>query len=248
MRDHKFTPESYEALFDAFIDQETSGTRVDKSVKNEIIANSKAADYVFHEEKIIIELKTLDRNHGSRGHVLSLVDEAIRKRELPPTVKQDWVNRRAPLPKSVTRFVDKKVQNSMKGAVRKANLQLEATKNFLGKGYSGVLIVANLQEMLFGPMEMLKILSFHALDRSSCHIDALLLMTPGVSYVSPSSFPQHYIAPAYAEGKTYLGDFIEPLVKKWIEFEASAFGQKSEVEMKFEIDESSKQARPHDGQ
>ncbi|WP_207766537.1 hypothetical protein [Yoonia maritima] len=71
-----------------------------------------------------------------------------------------------------------------------------------------------------------------------------MLVTPGVSYVANNSHPECYIAPVYAKGKEHLGDFIEPLVAHWIEFEATLLGMTAEVEIVDEFDEKSLMSRP----
>ncbi len=106
-------------------------------------------------------------------------------------------------------------------------------------------MIANLTETMFGPVELLKNFAKHALERRSLAIDAIVLITPGVAYSAEGSLPQHYLMPVYREGKTHLGDFVEPLLESWIDFEALELGQEPDVEIANQIDEKSKSARPN---
>ncbi|WP_371226585.1 hypothetical protein [Roseovarius sp. 2305UL8-3] len=239
-----FTPASFECLFDKFVESELNGCRLDKMLSGKIPDGTKCADYFFPNPGIIIELKTLNKNHGEHDFVLGLVEEGLANFGFPLSRKNDWLNSVAPLPQKVVRFVHGKVQNSIKNTVRKANKQVISSRILLGKKHDSILICANLNELLFGPLELLKYLAGHAMSRSTPAIDAILMISPGVQYSSVSHQVQHYAAPIYADGKQHLGDFLEPFIEKWLEFEAQSLGLYSDIEKVYEFDEDSKTARP----
>jgi hypothetical protein len=234
-----FDAKRFEQLFDQFVKDRTEGRRLDDRARN-----VKCADYFFPNDGVIVELKTLNEDHGDREFTVRLLREAAANLGHQAAVIETWRHGLGPLPLDVRKVVDSKVQNSIKRMVRKANDQIKSTRTILGKKHDSVLIVANLGERLFGPVELLRNIVGHALGRSTLSIDAILLITSGVTYSDGSRLPQHYISPVYAEGKTYLGDFIEPLVGKWVEFEASALGLRPEIEVVRELDSSSLYARP----
>ena len=234
----------FEDLFNQFVRPQTYGRRLDELDDVKASRGAKCADYFFPNDSVIVELKTLNEDHGSLEYVIRLVHEATVRFGHPASTTEAWLSGRERLPKNVASAVDTKVQNSLKNMLRKANDQIKSTRSILKKRHDGILIVANLAESLFGPIELLKNITRHALGRTSLSIDAILLITPGVAYSDGDGPPQHYIAPVYAEEKTYLRDFIEPLVARWIDFEAVSMGLKPEVEKIYEIDESSKIARP----
>lgn len=234
----------FEKLFDRFVREQTLGTRFDESPEISIPRDTKCADYWFADARLAIELKTLNKNHGSREQIVGLIDEGLKKYRCDPAVRNSWLDGRTPLPKNVARFVNGKVQNSIKGAVRKANSQLLATRKLIGNDIKTVLLVANLHERLFGPRELLKYLSGQVLDRNSPQIDATILISPGVAYSSGPEAPWHYLETAYADGMEHLGDLIEPLLNAWIDFEAAALGVQPVVDMSKEVTEQHMRARP----
>ncbi|MCA0272198.1 MAG: hypothetical protein LCH69_09040 [Proteobacteria bacterium] len=244
MTESAFKASSFENLFDRFVAGYNEGRRVDDIFRDVSIASKKSADYFFPNESIIVELKTLNENHNSKERILKLVDDELARKKYRPQLRDEWLNGRAKLPKCVARKVNDRIQNSLKNLVRKANEQIVSTRSLIGARHDAILIVANLNEFLFGPIELLRNLSGHALKRSSPAIDAILLITPGVTYSAGGGTPQHYIAPAFAEGKEYLADFVEPFAESWIEFESQSLGLRSEVEKVFDFDEASLTARP----
>lgn len=234
----------FEELFDRFVATETGGHRLDERDEVKAIRGAKCADYFFPDSNVIVELKTLNENHGDMKFVVDRAREAAARLGHPVSLVDTWLNGAGSLPNDVKRAVDAKLQNALKNTVRKANEQIRSTRSILKKRYDGILVVANLGEYLFGPIELLRNLAGHAMGRTSLSIDAILLITPGVAYSSFGGHPEHYIAPVYSDGKTYLGDFIEPLAEKWIGFEAASLGLRPVVEKVYELDHNSKVARP----
>ena len=239
-----FGAAQFEELFDQFVRAQTDGHRLDERDDVKAMRNAKCADYFFPDSDVIMELKTLNEDHSGREYVVERVHKAAARFRHPASAVNTWLNGEGPLPKDVEKAVNASVQNSLKNAVRKANEQIRSTRSILKGKQDGILVVANLGEHLFGPVELLRNLAGHALGRTALSIDAILLITPGVAYSTDGEAPQHYIAPVYSDGKTYLGDFIEPLAEKWIAFEAASLGQRPVVEKVYELDQMSKAARP----
>lgn len=241
-----FSANTFEKLFDTFVCSWRGGRRLDEMFDNKLPEGTKCADYFFPTERVIVELKTLNENHGYNDLIIRLVGDELVRKGYPLSLRDEWQRGRLALPKAVTRKVDEKVQNSLKKAVRKANEQIMSAQNLLGERCDTLLIVANLNEFLFGSVELLRNLAGHALGRSSLRIDSILLITPGVQYATRGGIPQHHIIPVYDEGKQHLGDFVEPLAEAWIDFEARSLGVVAEIEKVFDLDEDSKFARPVD--
>lgn len=237
-------PRRFENLFDEFVRTQTDGHRLDERTDLGPTSGLKCADYFFPESKIIVELKTLNEDHSDLELIVRLAREAASRLKISESTINAWLRGQAELPAAVVAIVDSKVQNSLKKMVRKANDQIKSTRSILGKRYDGLLIVANLGERLFGPIEMLRNIAGHALGRTTLSIDAILLVTTGVTYSTAGSKPQHYVAPVYADDKEYLGDFVESLASRWIKFEANAFGASPQVEIVREFDQSMLLARP----
>jgi hypothetical protein len=240
----KLSAQSFEQLFDGFVEGFENGRRLDKYLSENIIAGKKCADYFFPDQGKIIELKTLNENHASIERIVQLVDSELARKKYPAALRDQWLLGHGRLPKPVAQKVNDRVQSSLKKVVRKANEQIESTRLIMGEHHDAILVVANLNEFLFGPMELLKYLAGHALRRSTTAIDGILLITPGVKYAVNAGVAQHYVVPVYKDGKQYLGDFVEPLAEAWIDYESKQFGLTSEVEKVFDIDEISKSARP----
>lgn len=226
----EFSAKQFEKLFDRFIREQTDGCRLDERLDAKTIKGKKCADYFFPSSKIIVELKTLNKDHGDRKFVVDLCYSTAKNLGYSTSVVEAWLSSKSSLPKDLEAAVDRKVQNSLKGMVRTTNDQIKSTRQILRQKHDGILIVANLGENLFGPTELLRNIAGHALGRTSLSIDAILLITPGVAYFFDDTSPQHYIAPVYAEDKKYLGDFIEPLVAKWIDFESENLGLEPKIE------------------
>lgn len=231
-------------MFDEFVRQQTGGSRLEELLPKGIPEGTSNADYIFNDERIIVELKTLTKNHGDRDSVIRHVDAGLNKLGLPLQRRADWLAGKRPLPKKVKRYVDQRVQRSLEQVVRKANSQIRETSKLLEQEFNGILVVANLGEILFGPLELLRYLAGHALRRSRLAIDGIVLVTPGVSYSTGGNPPKHYAAPVYREGKEQLRDFVEPFIDAWLKFEAESFGVESKLEIVREFDEESKNARP----
>lgn len=234
----------FEELFDRFVRVEMGGHRLDERDEVKAMPGSKCADYFFPDSNVIVELKTLNENHGDKKFVVDRARETAAQLGHPVSVVDTWLIGAGSLPNDLKRAMETKAQNALRNTVRKANEQIRSTRSILKKRYDGILVVANLGEHLFGPIELLRNLAGQALGRTSLSIDAILLITPGVSYSSFGDYPEHYIAPVYSDEKTYLGDFIEPLAEKWIEFEAASLGLRPLVEKVYELDHKSKMARP----
>lgn len=239
-----WSPDTFESLFDEFVLSQAGGRKIDSSIEANAPEQPKCVDYIFEQQKVIVELKTLEKSHGDVSYVLKCVKDGLAKFGFPASRLDDWMRKGRPLPNKVARFVDNRVQNSLKKAVRKANDQITSTRSNLGYDCDSVLVVANLNETLFRPIELLRYLAGHALARTKPAIDAVLLLTPGVLYCSGNEHPKHYAAPTYAEDKQYLGNFLEPLIERWLEFEAQSMGLELEIEKQYEISESDRRARP----
>tara|TARA_R110000751_G_scaffold287764_1_gene392626 strand:- start:104 stop:850 length:747 start_codon:yes stop_codon:yes gene_type:complete len=243
MEKQNYSPKEFENTFDKFILEFAGGCRIDQEYASIIPENTKAADYHLSNKDIIIELKCLAKSHGSTSYVLDLIEKAVKQHGFPSNTLENWMSRQERLPKKIRGIVDSTVQNSLKGAVRKANMQLTSSKKLLGRSNDGILIVANLNETLFSPVELLRNIAGHVLNRTSSDVDAVLLITPGVKYSTPKEGTHHYAIPVYADGKEYLGEFIDPFVTSWLRYEAELLGVKLDLEVLTELDEASKSAR-----
>ena len=125
---------AFEQLFDSFIRQHLDGSRVDEKFPEFLSSGSKNADYVFPNDQVLIELKSLEQSHDGQSYLEDIVKEAFRKAKLPVSPP--------PWPRKVRQLLDRKVNNSLKNAVRSANMQLKVTDQTLGGGFGRVLLVA----------------------------------------------------------------------------------------------------------
>jgi len=234
----------FERLFDRFVQEQTFGIRFDEATDIAVPTGTKCADYWFADARVAIELKTLSQDHSSRDQVFKHVDQGLKKFGYRSELRNSWVEGKVALPTKVARFVDRKVQNSIKGAIRKANSQLLATRRLVGTDINTILLIANLNERLFGPRELLKYISGQVLERNSPQIDATILISPGVEYTSGSEAPWHYLETAYADGMEHLGDLVEPFLRAWIDFEATTLGVRAVVDSSREATDQQNRARP----
>jgi hypothetical protein len=104
------------------------------------------ADFVFHHEKVVAELKRIEIDNVNSANNQAKIDAALEKFFAEGKIKtkeiteENWRS----LPWDLQCIYYDIVSNSIKGHVEKANKQIKATKEKLNlNSYKGVLIIAN---------------------------------------------------------------------------------------------------------
>jgi hypothetical protein len=186
------------------------------------------ADYLFPEDNIFVELKTLEEDgadpetyskrlvaayerHGYSGS--DLFGHLFRGEPTPDAVGQDMLNR---------------LRRPIVEAVKKANKQIRASKRFFDRASAcGVVLVANSANYGLSPAGMLSVIGGAAARLDDNHVDAAVYFTPNVYHdIDGSDIAYQVWTPSYRDeqGIDQLVEFVNDLGRKWGDFVEAATG------------------------
>ncbi len=137
------------------------------------------ADYVFHFEKIVAELKCLTEDNVDSPNNQFKVNELIKQWHNEGKIKTTNIdeNNWGELPKELQTKIYEITTKSIKRRVQKANVQIRETKRALRlDDYSGLLILANDGIASLGPAAFLHATQ-HALARDFSEIKYFIYLT-----------------------------------------------------------------------
>ncbi|WP_339915644.1 hypothetical protein [uncultured Brevundimonas sp.] len=198
------------------------GERVDQRFPNAAFPN---ADYIFANEKVLIELKVLETEFGDtdalKAREARLMREVAQKFSVGAILRGEskfkrywaearWNHYRVPLGR----------------ITEKANRQLRETKAALGEdGYRGLLWLVNDNFRGIGTDLALGLL-LSTVGHRNPHVDGLVYVTNHYVDFPGDDFARLVWAPAYAEGVSQdLVDFVDRLGAAWFQFQEGVIGQ-----------------------
>ena len=234
----------FESIFDEFIAEQPGGHRID-SYKSGEFAKGLNADYFLAEQGLVVELKTLENNQASPENIRRRLQNSLRDCGFKINLADQILSGSILPPKKVAKKMEQKTGNALNGLLRKANKQVFETRRRIGDDAKfGALIVANVADFGFNPHRMAHFLSGKVLAISKCALDVIVITTPEVNYDEGDGNVTQYWYPVYADGKTNLGDFIEPLGFRWSKFLAKKRGEEPNIIPTFAISDEMINARP----
>ena len=144
----------------------------------------KNADYVDKNNKIIVELKILEKEHFSNGGVIdSLLTLIIQ----PDIIDENGFGTYSfSIPKQNRKNRHDSFEEPLKQVLKKANRQLRETKSFYSDNgvYSGYVIIAQtgLESL---PLEITAQLTSHILNHDFSEIDGVVICSPHQTLMNP---------------------------------------------------------------
>lgn len=215
------------------------GERIDQMFPKAAFPN---ADYIFANEKVLIELKVVETEFGDtnafRQRERSLAREIAQKFGAwallrgEPQVRRYWADsKRDHYRRSLGRITEK------------ANRQLRHTKAALGEeGYRGLLWLVNDNFRGIGTDVALSLL-LSTLGHRNRHIDGLIYLTNHCVDIPGDAFARFVWAPAYADPVDQcLVDFVNRLGAEWFKFQENIIGRMDDYRLGSDI--SLRGARP----
>ena len=203
-----------EATFNLFVER-FGGRRIDAIHHALEVQN---ADYVFPEDKVIIELKTIEteiHNTDQFREKMTVLNRRILARfkkgplSLDPVVQREWLKG----------FVDL-YRPPIARLIKKANAQIKSTSQNLGYAdYKGVLLLVNDGLKELPPRLMLPTLG-RVLTGSCSSIRAVIYLTNHYVIIPGDEYGRIIWAPLYAnpDEDDQLVEFVNRLGKEWFDF------------------------------
>lgn len=211
-----------EPTFDRFVER-VNGCRIDVLHPSPGVEN---ADYIFKQDEVIIELKTIENELGNTEQFREKMNVLNRKvynrfkktpAAMDPVVTVEYLKgfidlHRAPLAR----------------IVKKANSQIKSTKsNFGYESYSGVLLLVNDGLKELPPRAMLSTLG-RILNGSCSSIRALVYLTNHYVMIPGDDYGRVLWVPMYADSNDdKLVDFVNSIGKAWFDY-CEELGQPSD--------------------
>ena len=198
------------------------GERIDASFPN---ADFENADYVFHDRKIIIELKILETEFESTVPFLkkeeSLHQEVAKKFGAGPILRGERTFRKFYASRKREMY-----REPLGRIVKKANRQIRETKKALSlKEYRGVLWLVNDNFRQVRTDTAISLLC-SCLTSANSQVRGLIYITNHYVDIAGSDFANLPWVPAYADGEADdLPDFVNWLGSEWFKFCEAEIGK-----------------------
>lgn len=179
------------------------------------------ADYYFSNDDIIAELKCLHADVGDRDQLNKRFLSACERLGYSAQHALRIAFREVPLPRDVAKAVIGKSLNHIRKALRKANHQILATKQQLGRANAlGLVIISNEKNMELTPMQLIHFMSLELTAMASDHIDGVIYMTPNLYHpIGQDGVMRSLWLPGYRRAGTRLTDFVDELGAAWSRFQ-----------------------------
>src|SRR5690349_2394835 len=132
-----------EPLFDEMVRQYPMGCVLKDKMPNPDFLN---ADYIFHHEKVVAELKCVQVDNSDSENNQSKINSALDRFYADGKIKSKEVNEETwpTFPMELQGEIYQATTNAIRGRITKANKQLRETKDKLGlSSYQGALIIVN---------------------------------------------------------------------------------------------------------
>ena len=204
-----------EAVFDEFVLTFRNG----RLIRDLMTTPSKMppnADYLFAADKVIAELKCLEKNPMEASDWRPRLAKAFEATDLDDI--EGRLIRGEPLPDAVRARLFHLLRGAIRNVVKKGNRQIRASKQVLHEeGAKGVLLVANDNNYGFEPETMSAVISDAVACLGDSRIDAVVYFTPNVFHRIPGSDVAWIIwEPSYRdETDTGLSEFINDMGRRW---------------------------------
>lgn len=185
--------------------QLVGGELVAPLIKDQGVQN---ADYIFHDDQVIVELKVLQTEFAHSEEMLKKVDEIVRK--YPGFDPEDP-------PQPLRRELILQLQKPLQRIVNKANRQIKNTKLYLGvPQYRGVMVCVNAEFRGLQPYFVMSLIGNILSGTSYKSIKSVIYQTN--HYVELPELPYAALlwAPMYSDdADDGLVHFVNNLGRKW---------------------------------
>lgn len=178
------------------------------------------ADYLFHEQGVIAELKTLQKDFGAEHSFFEkyykLAEKSISDGRLPLGALFDSTQ----LPKEFVQELLRLFRPPLSRILKKANAQLKETKKELNlPNYQGILLLANDKFISLEPRFIISILS-EILVHSYSSIGGFVYLTLNhYVEIQNNNYANLLWIPCYSENSPdSLVYFVNELGKQWFQF------------------------------
>jgi len=161
-------------------------------VSNEIdkTPSFKNADYVNKKEKIVIELKVLDKDHFKNGGVIDFLNALIIQ---PTNIDENGYGQYTfSLPSLNRENKNDSFEEPLRRILKKANRQIKETKQyyFSEKYSSGYIIIAQSSLASLNPLITAQLVK-ELLDREFSSIDGAIICSPYGSQIDPTTMTRN---------------------------------------------------------
>ena len=221
-------PIPVEASFNEFV----------KGVGGELVADllpkapneSKNADYFFPTFNVVVELKCFEKDLFNTPEDVPRIGKIIERHNQNVTGSEalQWIFGRTPTPKEYRRDMLSLARRHVENTVRKANKQIQATKDSLGiPDAKGLVLLANDGNYFLDPMQafylIIRVMIEHFMD---CSIDGFVYFSVNVASKDPRSDRElMFWMPSYSKEGGDLPDFVNKLGADWNDFYSKKIGQ-----------------------
>lgn len=202
-----------EKTFDAFV-KTAGGRRFDEIYPNPSFLN---ADYIFEQEKVIIELKVLEtefKNTDQFREKMKIVNQNIYAKHQKTPLAMD--------PKVTSLYLKSFLElfrAPIARIIKKANAQIKSTKENLDYSeYDGILLLINDNLKELPPRLMLGTLG-RILNGAYSSVRAVIYLTNHYIVIPGDEYGRVLWAPLYADAHSDgLVDFVDRLGKEWFDY------------------------------
>jgi len=191
------------------------------------------ADYIFHDAKVVAELKTLKEDPFKNKYFLKSLDNKKREwiqRGYITVSELNAVTRLKQLPEKCRRDTEKLYIRPLKTHLEKANLQIKSTKTVSGlEGYKGLLILVSDGNFLLDPKSIRLALTGLVANGKYSGINTISYLTVNVVTTRPDDptlsrlWTNFFRDADHMQGEVSLG-FLDDLFDKWASFYSEVTG------------------------
>jgi hypothetical protein len=180
------------------------------------------ADYYFSNDKVIAELKCLHTDPSNQNDLNRRLLSVCKRLGYSAEQALQIGLREIALPQDVAQGVIEKSLGHIRKALRKADHQIAATKQRLGRAdAAGLVIIANENNTVLSPNQLIQFMSRElrtTIDRSN--IDGVIFMTVNLYYpIGGDGAARALWIPGYRhKGTNRLTDFVDRLGAAWNKF------------------------------
>lgn len=224
-------PLPVEKTFDAFV-AEFGGQKISDLIENtaQMPLN---ADYLFENQNVIAELKTLEGIYSGPDAIKQLTQAYIDAGCTGSDV-MGLLFRDEPVPEAAAILVQKRVRRSIEQRIKQARKQLRKSKAEFGNDDTKLLIlIAMDQQPLFGHRTMLFNLAKVMGDNyADVHTDGVVYLNPNVpTKIGPDSMEFSGWYPFYRDDDVNdeLSDFVNLLGNRWLKYYGKQIGETNPV-------------------
>jgi len=221
-------PIPVEASFSEFV-KEVGGELVVELIPK-TPESPKNADYFFPKPNVVVELKCFEKDLFNTPDDVPRLGKIIERHNEKVTGSEaiQWLFGRRQAPKEYRRDMLSLARRQIETAVRKANKQIQATKDALNiPDARGLVLIANDGNYFLEPMQGFHLIIQVMLEHfRECAIDGFVYFSVNVAAQDPRTNRElMFWMPSYSQEGGDLPDFVNQLGADWNIFYSKKIGQ-----------------------